>query len=259
MIDTTKKLVQQQFGATAEGYVTSTIHAEGADLARMVTLVAPRGDEYALDIATGGGHTALAFAPYVREIVATDLTAPMLAAAAQFIRGRGVNNVRFARADAEALPFADRSFDLVTVRIAPHHFPQPATFVREVARVLRMGGCFAFDDNIAPEAAELAAFINRVEQWRDPSHIRCLTIAEWCALVAEAGLTVTDCELQPRKRHDFADWTARMHMPVDERAALTAWLLAAPTAALDAFEIEIQNHQVMSLCNDAVIVIARLA
>ena len=61
-----KNLVQAQFGAVAERYVTSAIHAHGSDLARMIELAQPRGDERLLDIATGGGHTALAFAPHVR-------------------------------------------------------------------------------------------------------------------------------------------------------------------------------------------------
>ena len=255
-METAKQLVQQQFGATAQRYVTSTLHAHGGDLAQMVALAAPNGSERALDVATGGGHTALAFAPHVRQVIATDLTAPMLVAAAQFIRQQKAANVQFARADAEALPFAAASFDLVTVRIAPHHFPQPAAFVGEVARVLRPGGNFVFNDNIVPEDANLAAFINRAEQWRDPSHVRCLSISEWKALMEIAGLTVRTVELLPNKRHDYAEWTARMNMSADEQAALAAWLLAAPTAAQAAFEVTAEHGQVRSLASHAAIIIA---
>src|SRR5215217_1678581 len=99
---TIKNLVQAQFGAVAERYVTSAIHARGGDLARMIELAQPRGDQRLLDIATGGGHTALAFAPHVREVVATDLTPKMLAAAEAFVRGQAATNVRFEHADAEA-------------------------------------------------------------------------------------------------------------------------------------------------------------
>src|ERR1044071_2143724 len=82
---TIKDLVQETFGAAAQGYVTSSIHAKGGDLQRLIELARPRGDERLLDVATGGGHTALAFAPHVREDVATDLTPKMLAAAEAFI------------------------------------------------------------------------------------------------------------------------------------------------------------------------------
>src|SRR4051812_30238835 len=74
-------LAQAQFGPVAQAYVTSTRHAEGADLQRLVELAAPRGNERMVDIATGGGHTALRFAPHVASVVAFDLTASMLKAA----------------------------------------------------------------------------------------------------------------------------------------------------------------------------------
>src|SRR5881628_507865 len=96
---TIKKLVQSQFGAVAERYVTSAIHARGGDLARMIALAQPRGDERLLDIATGGGHTALAFAPLVRAVVATDLTPRMLEAAEAFIHEQSATNISFEIAD----------------------------------------------------------------------------------------------------------------------------------------------------------------
>src|SRR5258708_37256558 len=103
----TKNLVKQQYGAHAEGYVTSKVHAQGESLKRLVELVQPQNDWRVLDVSTGGGHTALAFAPFVREMVASDLTPEMLAAAEKFILDKGVTNVTFKIADAENLPFAD--------------------------------------------------------------------------------------------------------------------------------------------------------
>jgi len=115
-----KQAVQAQFAPSAEAYVTSRVHADQADLRRMVELAGLHGEERVLDIATGGGHTALAFAPHAREVVASDLTPEMLAAAERFIAGQGVANVRYEQADAEALPFADGEFDVVTCRVAAH-------------------------------------------------------------------------------------------------------------------------------------------
>lgn len=252
-----KQLVQDQFGAVAERYVTSAIHAEGGDLARMVELAQPHGDERVLDIATGGGHTALAFAPHVREVVATDLTERMLATAEAFVRGRGATNITFKRADAEALPFEDASFDMVTVRIAPHHFPHPDAFIQEVARVLKPGGTFIFDDNVAPEDDQLDAFINRVEQWRDPSHVRSLKLSEWQNLLASAGLTVKHAELIPRKRFVFRPWVERMNMPAGQQDALETWMLQAPQQAHEFFAFELQNNRLHAFSGDAAIVVAR--
>jgi ubiquinone/menaquinone biosynthesis C-methylase UbiE len=96
---------------------------KGESLDRLLVLAAPQPGWRLLDVATGGGHTALAFAPRVREVGATDLTPDRLAAAARYIRGLGVANVVCREADAMALPFDDGEFDLVTCRVAPHHFP----------------------------------------------------------------------------------------------------------------------------------------
>jgi ubiquinone/menaquinone biosynthesis C-methylase UbiE len=64
----------------------------------------------------------------------------MLAAAEVHITGKGVANVEFKQAAAESLPFDDAVFDLVTCRIAPHHFDDAARFVQEAARVTKSAG-----------------------------------------------------------------------------------------------------------------------
>ena len=254
-----KNLAQEQFGAAAQGYVTSAIHARGGDLQRLIELAQVHGDERMLDVATGGGHTALAFAPYVREVVASDLTPRMLEAAEAFIRGQGVVNVRFERADAEDLPFESASFDIVTARIAPHHFPNPQRFVQEVARVLRPGGLFLLDDNMAPEDSELDVFMNRFENWRDPSHVRAHRASEWAGWLAAAGLRVEQIDPLTSKRYDFPDWAARMNMPGAERDALEAWLLAAPPRCAEFFKIVAEDGRVRSLVGYSAIIAARRA
>jgi ubiquinone/menaquinone biosynthesis C-methylase UbiE len=252
-----KKLVQEQFGAAAQGYVTSATHARGGDLRRLIELARPRGDERLLDVATGGGHTALAFAPHVREVVASDLTPRMLEAAEAFIRGQGVTNVSFELADAEALPFEDASFDIVTSRIAPHHFPNPQRFVQEAARVLRPGGLFLLDDNMAPEDPELDAFMNRFEKWRDPSHVRACTAGQWRGWMEQAGLRVEQADPLASKRYDFHDWVARVNAPESEQAALEAWLIAAPPRCAECFEIAAEDGRVRSIAGKFAIIAAR--
>src|SRR4029078_12698061 len=142
-----KSLVQQQFGAHAAAYATSTVHAKGASLSRLVELVQPKSTWQALDVATGAGHTALAFAPHVARVIASDLTAEMLVVAARLANAKASATMDTAPADAEALLFEDARFDLVTCRIAPHHFPDIPTFVGEVWRTLKPGGTVAAVDN----------------------------------------------------------------------------------------------------------------
>jgi ubiquinone/menaquinone biosynthesis C-methylase UbiE len=228
-----RDLVKQRFGATAEKYVRSTDHSQGESLDRLVALVDPRPEWRALDIATGGGHTALAIAPRVRDVVASDLTTEMLAAAERFIHGQGVKNVTFREADAMALPFGDSEFDLVTCRIAPHHFPDAAQFVREATRMLRPGGVAAMVDNVVPEDLAAARHINAIEKLRDPSHNWAYTAADWLGFFAAAGLAVDQSEIF-RKVRDFDYWAGMQGVDGRTRLQLRALIQQAPRAALEA-------------------------
>lgn len=252
-----KDLVKRQFGASAQNFVQSLEHRQGADLARLIEYAKLRGDERVLDVATGGGHTALAFSHHAREVVASDLTAEMLAAAAAFLKAQGATNVHTELADAEALPFPDQSFDIVTARIAPHHFANPQRFALEAARVLRPGGQFLLDDNMAPEDQELDAFMNRFEKWRDPSHVRAWKLSEWRRFIQTAGLVVTHFEPLTKKRYGFVDWTGRMHLPIAERDALEAWILSSPQPIRDYFEVTTEAGRLASLCATFSIVVAQ--
>lgn len=232
--DAIKARVREQFARTAAHYVTSAGHAGGDDLARLVALAAPTADDVALDIATGGGHTALAVARAgAGVVVASDFTATMLHTAREFIGRSGAANVRYALADAEALPFGNRAFTLVTTRIAPHHFPNAAAYVREVARVLLPGGRFLLEDSVVPEGAA-GDFLNTVEKLRDGSHVRSATLAQWVALLHEAEFTVESVELF-RKTHELGAWIGRAG--ANEATVRAAWN-AAPPEARDAFETE---------------------
>jgi SAM-dependent methyltransferase len=241
------EMARSQFDATAPNYVDSPRHAAGDDLRRLVELARLRGDEHVLDIATGAGHTALAFAPHVADVVASDLTPRMLELAASLAAERGIRNVRFVLAQAEALPFPSQSFDVVTCRVAPHHFADPQAFVQEVARVLVPGGRFLLDDQMAPDDPELDEFVNRFERWRDPSHVRAYTPREWQAWIESAGLRVELVEASERGSYDFADWTARARMPDAERESLERWLLTAPSRCAEFFRIEHSEGRVLSL------------
>jgi len=240
----TRSLVQQQFGAHAAAYATSAVHAKGASLGRLIELVKPERHWHALDVATGAGHTAAAFAPHVARVIASDITAEMLEEARKLATAKGLANMEAAVADAEALPFEDARFDLVTCRIAPHHFPDVPTFVSEVGRVLKPGGTFAVVDNIAPDAesspgysnAELrdaSLTYNALEKIRDPSHARCLGMAEWAEVISDAGLELLHKE-RLGKDMEFQPWAERLGSDAATIERLRA-MLTQGTPALSAF------------------------
>jgi len=250
-----KERVREVFGRTAQAYVASQGHAKGSDLGTLVAWAAPRPTDRALDVSTGGGHTALALAPHVARVTASDLTPRMLEAARQFLTGQGVTNADFVVADAEQLPFLDASFELVTVRIAPHHYADAARAVREMARVLMPGGRLVVIDNIAPEDPLLDEYTNRWEKARDPSHVREYTVSEWRSFLAAAGLRVERMETE-RRPHPFVDWVERVRMSAAARAALEADMLAAPAQARKYFAVIERDGHVESWLTDYLIALA---
>jgi ubiquinone/menaquinone biosynthesis C-methylase UbiE len=252
-----KAQVQDYFARTAESYVASFTHRTGDDLQRLIELGEWNPQLQGLDIATGGGHTALAIAPYVAQVTVTDLTPRMLEKARGYLLMQGVTNAVFQVADAEHLPFAPATFDRVTCRIAPHHFPSIPQFVREVARVLKPGGLFLLIDCKAPSDPELDRFDNTVEKWRDPSHGRSCTVEEWQAFFHQAGLSIEHLEFF-RKKHDYDDWTARSQMPPDEKEKLAQFILKSKDRIRRYFEVtRNQEGQLISFTNDFILLKGR--
>jgi len=203
-----KQLSQERYARYAEGYVDSAAHARGEELERLVEIARPRPDWRVLDVATGAGHTALRFAPVVASVTATDITPRMVETAQRFISEKGVTNVDFQRADAEDLPFEDESFDLVTCRIAPHHFPDCPRFVRESWRVLKAGGLLLVQDHVLPEEEATGRRVDEFERLRDPSHHRAYTKEGWRQMFGAAGFAVEHAE-QIAKRHQLLPWAER--------------------------------------------------
>ena len=198
-----------------------------------------------LDVATGAGHTAVAFASVAREVVAVDVTEPMLRVARDFGRSRGALNLRFVAGDVELLPFGEAAFDVVTCRIAPHHFASLAKAVREAARVLRPGGSFLVQDILGHDDADAARFITEVEQRRDPSHVRAYRAAEWKAFLRAAGLTIIDDAVMSKVRR-WDDWVTRARMNPDARRSLEAFVRQAAPSSRDAFEFKISDAAIES-------------
>jgi len=137
--------------------------------------------------------------------------------------------VRTAYAKAEAMPFEDASFDLVTCRIAPHHFESIADFLGEVHRVLKPKGLFALVDNVVPEGS-VGDYINAFERFRDPSHLRAWTMPEWRDALKKAHLTIGH-EEQIYKKMEFKSWASRHDATMQ---ALLRSMLAEVTPAVRA-------------------------
>ncbi|WP_119067512.1 class I SAM-dependent methyltransferase [Aggregatilinea lenta] len=209
MPDDIKSLTQRQFAAHADAYVTAQVHASGYSLNRVIELLDPGPNWRVLDVATGGGHTALAVAQRGAWTVSSDLTHAMLLAARKNHAASGQPQIVHARLDAEHLPFAAGRFDAVTCRVAPHHFPDVAQFVREAARVTRPGGVVAVIDQLSPGEPKAARYVNAFERLRDPSHNWAYSEVEWKGFFTGADLTVEHYE-DFDTHHALVPWAERM-------------------------------------------------
>lgn len=247
--------VQRQFGQVAADYAKSAVHIGGPDLEAMLASAAPTGAERVLDAGTGTGHTALAFAARVAEVVAVDLTEAMLDQGRRLAHERGIKNITFQHADVERLPFANASFDLVTSRYSAHHYPRPQAALTEFARVLRPGGRLLLVDVISPEPPVQDTFLNAVELLRDPSHVRDQSISQWLSMCAAAGI--------PAQHHgtwgirlEFTSWTTRMKTPEPAQAQIRALFDLAPADVREVMQIEPDHSFTIQV---ALVIAARLS
>jgi phthiocerol/phenolphthiocerol synthesis type-I polyketide synthase E len=104
-----------------------------------------------LDVGCGRGGTLLVIDQYFRASSKTgvDLSSAAIAYCRRAYRGR---SLRFVEADAEHLPFATGSHDIVTNLESSHSYQDILSFYREVHRVLRPGGRFLYSDVFPPSA-----------------------------------------------------------------------------------------------------------
>jgi SAM-dependent methyltransferase len=239
--------VQRQFGRTAAAYVDSATHARGEDLERVVALAREHGGERLVDVGTGVGHTLRRLAPSFRTAVGIDATREMLDAGVSLLSDGGVANAVLVQADATALPIGSAVADVVTSRLAAHHFADAPGAFREIARILRPGGLFVLVDNFAPDDRELDRFINELERLRDPSHVRNHTIRGWREEVERVGLRTAIESDVGVTRLETDGWLARSQTPPERAAEVRRRLGAAAPAAVEAFGITPTTFMVRKL------------
>jgi len=183
----------------AEAYRESEAHREGEDLDLLVDWAA--GARTALDVASGGGHVTRRLREAGLDVVSSDPAPGM-------------------RADvvcsAEDLPFADASFDVVTCRLAAHHFTDVLAGMQGMVRVSRER-VLVVDNLYMGEAREEADHI------RDPSHVRNYGADEWRGLFSRTGLEVEELRTF-EKQLEVEPWLARSGCAGDDAERVRALL-----------------------------------
>lgn len=204
--------VQRAFTIQADKYAANSIVANPLRLADLVESVNPSQDALVLDVATGPGFVAKAFASVCKLVVGVDITRAPLEIARRNLREEKLANLHFQIADVGHLPFAAAQFDVVVSRLAVHHMNSPAHIFSEITRVCRLGGTIAIEDLVVSEHSRRGNYQNRFEKIRDPSHVKALPLSQLLRLFAGQNIEVekvtTDFLVQ-----DVDAWLANTHSP----------------------------------------------
>jgi SAM-dependent methyltransferase len=197
----------------ADAFRESPTHREGPDLDLLVEWCEPGPDVKVLDVATGGGHVARRLREEGCTVVTVDPAPGMKADVL---------------APADHLPFEDGSFDVVTCRIAAHHFPEIRAGVQEMARVSNR--LLVIEDNLFR-----GDHVEEADRLRDPTHVRCYSEDEWRDFVTAAGFEVEQVEHFDRRQSVDA-WLERVDTPPDAAARIRELLADRLDDGLLAFE-----------------------
>jgi SAM-dependent methyltransferase len=197
----------------AEAFRDSPTHRQGPDLDLLVEWCEPGPGVKVLDVATGGGHVARRLREEGCTVITVDPAPGMKADVV---------------APADHLPFEDGSFDVVTCRIAAHHFPDIRAAVAEMTRV--SNSLLVIEDNVFR-----GENVEEAERLRDPTHVRCYSEDEWKEMVTAAGFEVEQVEHFDR-RQSIDAWLERVETPPDTAARIRELLAERTEDGMLAFD-----------------------
>lgn len=178
------KNIVDQFTKQAVYFAKLPGHAEATQMLLTMANIAASHD--VLDVACGAGAVACAAARLARHVTGIDLTPAMIERAHNAQTELGLDNLSWQIVDVGSLPFRSDSFDVILTRYSLHHFADPAKVLAEMVRVCKPAGRIAIADLMLP--AEKRDAYDRMEKWRDPSHVRVLTQHEVHGLLTDVGL-----------------------------------------------------------------------
>jgi ubiquinone/menaquinone biosynthesis C-methylase UbiE len=211
------ELVRESFTVKAKAFAANPWVTDEERIRRLVAAAHLTGNERVLDVACGPGYIAEAFAGASREVIGVDLTAAMLAIGEERTKQRGISNVAFQIGDVQSLPFEREEFDVVVCRLALHHMQNPAQIVREMTRVCRPGETVLVEDTYASEHGDRAAYQDRWEKLRDPSHVRTHPISELLHVFRNAGLETDQLLTFDDLCPEVERWLATSKVPLPKR------------------------------------------
>ncbi len=220
----------EHFNAIASHYAASEVYANSPTIRRLHELLDPKRPDSICDVACGPGHLALSFAGKASRIVGVDAAPNMLRQFERLAKERGVK-VETVLADAGSVPLPSNSFDAVVSRLAPHHFPDAVNAIREMTRLVKVGGCVAVIDLEGDENPVLDELNHKIEVLHDPSHVRSYTSARWREFFELNGLAIETLEAKQTELPgglSIRRWCEIGSTTPEAQAKIWALLAAAP-------------------------------
>lgn len=152
--------------------------------AKLVAFARVAGGQRVLDVGCGTGVVAITASRLGAKVSGLDLTPELLKDAAENSVIAQLEGIDWKEGDVEALPYPDASFDTVLSQFGHIFAPRPNVAIKEMARVLKPGGCLTFSSwppelftgkmfaLVAKYLPPLPAGVSPATQWGDPNIIR---------------------------------------------------------------------------------------
>lgn len=140
-----------------------------------------------LDLGCGNGNVLASLVSYPeKELYGMDLSEKMIEEARQ----RLPEGVNLCVGDAERLPYADQSFDIIICNASFHHYPKPDVVLEEIRRVLKKGGIFILGDPTVP-FAWYQKIVNFTLRFMDTGDYHIYAKKEITRLLTEHGFDIS--------------------------------------------------------------------
>ena len=237
-------LIRKEFARQADAMAKAALFNDEGVLARIREAARLTIHSRVLDVACGPGIVVEALARAAGEVVGCDITPEMIAKARGRCASAGLTNMNCMHGRAEALPFDDASFDAVVSRSALHHFVDPTTALREMARVVLRGGRIITVDVMSAESPQDSALHNALETLRDPSHVRMLPKSELHRVLAQAGLVVESC-VEWTNHREFDEWLKITNAPERVRPLKVVMSALARSGATAGISLRLEGEKIL--------------